>query len=69
MTSQTLEIAAATQFTPNQIAWIKSHDWFCHEGVDGSIAVYERITFRGTFSETVKLWTGSFRELRDWAGY
>lgn len=69
MTDQTYEIPAATNFTPNQIAWAKSHDWFCQEGSDGTIAVYDRFTINGVYSETVILWTDSFKALRNWAGY
>ena len=62
-------IEAATQFTPTQIAWVKAHDWFCHEGNDKTIAVYDRYSVNGVYSETVILWTDSFAALKRWAGY
>lgn len=59
----------ANQLTPRQIAWAKSHDWFA--GMIGEcIEVIDRYTINGgPLHEDLIIWTGTFAELRDWAGY
>jgi hypothetical protein len=58
------------QLTPKQIEWAKSHDWFagmigdCIEVVDRWVNVNTKES-----GEDLIIWTKSFRELRDWAGY
>lgn len=64
-----IEIKSLNQLTAKQITWAKSHDWFA--GMIGEcIEVFDRYTLRGGPSqEDLIVWTGTFSELRDWAGY
>lgn len=56
--------------TPSQIKWAASHDWFIADNGDGTIKVRECFTINGVlFQEEPIRWTGSFRALREWAGY
>jgi hypothetical protein len=57
------------QLTERQIAWAKAHDWFA--GMVGEcIEVVDRYTLRdGSYHETMIVWTKSFAELRNFAGY
>lgn len=55
--------------TSKQIEWASRHDWFVKEISDG-VVVRDRVVDKaGNWSEYQFLWTGTFRELRDWAGY
>lgn len=49
--------------TPKQIAWAATHDWFVRDLGTGRIIIRDDIT-----GEHI-IWTESFKELRDWAGY
>ena len=56
--------------TPNQIRWAASHDWFVRDCGDGSIVILERGVWNGhDFVNNEFHWRGTFRALRDWAGY
>lgn len=55
--------------TEQQIKWAASHDWFVCDKGDGSIIVRDAYTLRGEYHSAEIVWTGSFSELRDWAGY
>ena len=62
--------------TPKQVAWAAQHDWFSRElrgflwdEPTGRIEVIERYTVDGVMHEQVRIWDGTFRELRAWAGY
>jgi hypothetical protein len=62
-------ISFATKFTPQQMAWARSHDWFAEALPDGTLIVTDSFTYKGrTYSERI-MWGGTFAELRDWAGY
>lgn len=56
-------------FTPAQIAWIKSHDWFYAVNPSGKVIVFDRYTKDGQHFEDTIVWDKSFSELRRWAGY
>jgi hypothetical protein len=57
------------QLTARQIEWAKSHDWFV--GMLGDcVEVADRFTVNGgPQQEELIRWTGTFAELRNWAGY
>ena len=57
------------QLTERQINWAKSHDWFV--GMLGDcIEVVDRYTIHGgPLQEDFIRWTGTFQELRAFAGY
>ena len=52
-----------------QIAWAASHDWFIGDNLDGTIMVRDAYTLNGKLFEQAIVWSKSFSELRDWAGY
>jgi hypothetical protein len=57
-----------TIFVSEQLRWIESHDWY-DSTVCNRVIVVDRFTFEGkSYSETF-IWSGTFAELRDWAGY
>lgn len=60
-------------FTHKQILWCAQHDWFLGERHNGNLLVREAWTSADdnytTVTETTIEWTGSFQELREWAGY
>lgn len=49
--------------TSQQIKWAASHDWFVMDNGNGTITV------RDDLGGPLLTWTGSFSELRAWAGY
>lgn len=55
--------------TQNQIRWASQHDWFVADLGDGQIQVRDGWTLDGELFEQVLSWTGTFTELRAWAGY
>ena len=55
-----------TNFTPNQIKWAAQHDWFVSVNDNGNIVAREVYS---DGSSNIVVHTGSFQELRDWAGY
>ncbi len=55
--------------TAKQITWASQHDWFINYSIvditdDGAIG---RITVREDDGEAT--WIGTFKALKDWAGY
>lgn len=53
-----------------QIEWAKSHDWFSHMQGEQIVVVERWMNVKtGERGEDEIVWTKSFRELRDWAGY
>lgn len=60
--------------TVRQIQWAATHDWFLRDNGDGTITLQEAWTVSHKFKACelhtkIILWTGTFAELRDWAGY
>lgn len=60
--------------TPQQRRWAASHDWFVKDNRDGSIEVLDRwsqLHSNGTVTHHEKQlhFAGTFKALRDWAGY
>ena len=55
--------------TEKQIAWAKSHDWFCDIDSEGNLVIVDCYTKDGQYFEERQVWTAGFRALRDWAGY
>jgi hypothetical protein len=60
--------------TPQQIKWAGQHDWFVADMGNGTIQICDRwsqLHKDGTVThhEQVRVWDGSFRSLRNWAGY
>lgn len=53
--------------TASQIKWAASHDWFVSDNGDGTITVLT-MEMSDPIGATM-IFSGSFRELRDWAGY
>lgn len=49
-----------TKLTESQIQWASQHDWFVRRSGNQIIVI-------GYDGEMV--WVGSFKQLRDWAGY
>lgn len=64
-------IGQSGRLTDNQIAWAASHDWFfgAHNTINGAIYIADRYTLDGYYREQVLVFTGTFTELRAWAGY
>ncbi len=59
-----------TKFTEKQISWAKSHDWFVSHNANGSITVMERYTIDGgPLQVDYIIFSGSFSEIKEWAGY
>lgn len=58
------------QLTVQQINWAKSHDWFRMVEADTGLLVVWNIysDHNGLHKDTI-IWNGSFKELRNWAGY
>ena len=55
--------------TTSQLNWAASHDWFSHIQ-DGRLFVVDQgWNADNTFFDNVIEFTGTFRELRAWAGY
>jgi hypothetical protein len=55
--------------TAQQICWAASHDWFIRDNGDGTITVNDAWTQDGVLHQQTVRHTGSFKALRDWAGY
>ena len=57
--------------TSTQIKWASQHDWFVRANAIGEIVVIDRNVDIRThlLSERVFIWKGTFRQLREWAGY
>lgn len=56
-------------FTETQMAWAAQHDWYVVQK-DGMPVVVDRQYSRDSgYEEEMVFWTGSFQELREWAGY
>ena len=60
----------AQTLTSSQVTWAKAHDWFVsYDPTTGVLTVADIYVQNGQpHSETVA-WSGSFKELRVWAGY
>ena len=58
------------QLTQAQKEWAKQHDWFrAIEEDTGLLIVWNCYSdHNGNHKDTI-IWNGSFKELRDWAGY
>jgi len=58
------------QLTQQQIEWAKGHDWFraVEEDTD-LLLVWNCYSEGGVAKKDTIIWNGSFKELRDWAGY
>ena len=52
--------------TKRQIEWAAGHDWVLADLGNGTILVIELSELIG---DIARPFAGSFRELRDWAGY
>ena len=53
-----------------QIEWAKSHDWFSHMQGDLIVVVDRWVNVKtGARGEDEIVWSKSFTELRNWAGY
>ena len=50
--------------THTQVFWASQHDWYIHFDETG---LYVLDYDGATYFET--LWTGTFKQLREWAGY
>ena len=55
--------------TEKQIKWASQHDWFIESGADGTILVKDSYVLDSVLYEPILKWTGTFAELRAWAGY
>jgi hypothetical protein len=55
--------------TPGQVRWAASHDWFISDCGDGTIMIRDGWTLNGVYDCQIIRHTGSFKALRDWAGY
>ncbi len=55
--------------TASQIKWAASHDWFIADLGNGMIQVNDAYTLDGVLFQETITFSGSFRELRDWASY
>lgn len=59
--------------TDRQIGWALSHDWAVaqqtNQDESHSLIVVDRYTLDGKDYSTEMEWTGTFQQLRDWAGY
>lgn len=51
--------------TAAEVKWAASHDWFVRDNGNGTIVVADR----DNLSDRLQTWVGSFRALREWAGY
>jgi hypothetical protein len=58
-----------TNFTEKQISWAKSHDWFVSQNEDGTLTLTESYSFNGKLHTDIVTFSGSFSELKEWAGY
>lgn len=54
-----------TTLTTQQILWASQHDWFIKDNGNGTIVVADR----DDLSDRLQTWVGTFRQLREWAGY
>lgn len=59
----------STVLTPRQIEWAKQHDWFLGARSNDTVVVEDCYILNGTSYRTSMIWTGTFAELRGWAGY
>lgn len=57
------------QLTQAQMDWAARHDWFVMQDAQGLIVADRWVDTNGKYHENHVRWEGTFRELRDWAGY
>lgn len=56
--------------TQAQVNWAKRHDWFVADLGNGRIIVLDDyVDCEGKVHRNTIAWTGTFQELRNWAGY
>lgn len=60
-------VNAEQNFSPGQLAWARSHDWFISGNLSEIVCRNEWIKDGTRHEETVK--HTNFRKLREWAGY